>query len=107
MLACRFQAVAKWHIYGFLASPTKCAFYVDGKVKKEFPTPKSYLNCPMYITLEYNNGGGWPLTGLVANSHLDVDWVRVGAAGEITSQGNKTAPMNRIPALLMNRRTIK
>ena len=68
-----------WHIYGFLATPTKCAFYVDGDKKGEFDTPTKYLNAPMYMTLEYNNGGGWPLTGLVANSHMDVDWVRVWA----------------------------
>jgi hypothetical protein len=36
----------------------------------------------MYMTLEYNNGGFWPLSGLIANSHLDVDWVRVWALPE-------------------------
>ena len=71
-----------WHIYGFLATPTKCSFYVDGDKKGEFDTPTNYLNSPMYITLEYNNGGGWPLTGLIANSHMDVDWVRVWALPE-------------------------
>ena len=68
-----------WHVYGFLATPTKCSFYVDGDKKGEYDTPTSYLNSPMYMTLEYNNGGGWPLTGLIANSHMDVDWVRVWA----------------------------
>jgi len=68
-----------WHVYGFLATPTKCAFYVDGDKKGEYDTPTDYLNGPMYMTLEYNNGGGWPITGLVANSHMDVDWVRVWA----------------------------
>ncbi len=66
-----------WHIYGFLATPKKCAFYMDGIKKAEFNTPTKYLNSHMYITLEYNIGGGWPLTGVIANSHMDVDWVRV------------------------------
>jgi hypothetical protein len=38
----------------------------------------SYLNaihaCPLF---PLKIGGGWPLTGLIANSHMDVDWVRV------------------------------
>jgi hypothetical protein len=68
-----------WHIYGFLATPTKCVYYVDGEKKSEFATPTDYLNSPSYMTLEYNIGGGWPLTGVVANSELDVDWVRVWA----------------------------
>lgn len=71
-----------WHIYGFLATPTKCAFYLDGEKQAEFDTPTAYLHSPMYMTLEYNNGGGWPLTGLIANSHMDVDWVRVWALPE-------------------------
>ena len=71
-----------WHIYGFLATPTKCVYYVDGEKKAEFDTPTAYMNSPMYMTLEYNNGGGWPLTGLVANSHMDVDWLRVWALPE-------------------------
>lgn len=71
-----------WHVYGFLATPTNCAFYVDGERQGEFPTPTSYLNSPMYMTLEYCIGGWWPLTGLIANSHLDVDWVRVWAPPE-------------------------
>lgn len=68
-----------WHVYGFLATPTKCSFYVDGDKKGEFDTPAKYLNAPMYMTLEYNVGGAWPLTGLISNSHMDVDWVRVWA----------------------------
>ena len=71
-----------WHVYGFLATPTKCAYYVDGDKKGEFDTPTMYLNSPFYMTLEYNNGGGWPITGLIANSHMDVDWVRVWAPRE-------------------------
>jgi len=71
-----------WHVYGFLSTPTKCGFYVDGELKGEFPTPTSYLTTPMYMTLEYNNGGFWPLSGLIANSHMDVDWVRVWALPE-------------------------
>ncbi len=68
-----------WHIYGFLATPTRCAFYVDGEPVAQFLTPTSYLNAPMYITLEYNVGGFWPVTGLIANSKMEVDWVRVWA----------------------------
>ena len=77
-----------WHVYGFLATPTKCVFYVDGEKKGEFNTPTAYLNSPMYMTLEYNIGGFWPMTGLIANSHMDVDWVRVWALpGEGVPQG--------------------
>lgn len=76
-----------WHIYGFLATPTKCVFYIDGEPVREFPTPRSYLNSPMYMTLEYNIGGWWPITGLVANSHMDVDWVRVWALPEELLEG--------------------
>jgi hypothetical protein len=71
-----------WHVYGFLATPAKCGFYVDGQLKGEYPTPSSYLTSPMYMTLEYNTGGFWPLSGLIANSHMDVDWVRVWALPE-------------------------
>jgi hypothetical protein len=66
-----------WHVYGFLATPETCGFYVDGELKGEYVTPSSYLATPMYMTLEYNTGGFWPLSGLIANSHMDVDWVRV------------------------------
>jgi hypothetical protein len=71
-----------WHVYGFLATPTKCSFYVDGDKKGEYDTPTKYLNAPMYMTLEYNTGGFWPMTNLIANSHMDVDWVRVWALPE-------------------------
>jgi beta-glucanase (GH16 family) len=71
-----------WHVYGFLATPTKCGFYVDGQLAGEYDTPTSYLTSPMYMTLEYNNGGFWPLSGLIANSHMDVDWVRVWALSD-------------------------
>ena len=83
-----------WHVYGFLATPTKCAFYLDGEKEAEFPTPTKNLRSPMYMTLEYNNGGGWPLTGLVANSHMDVDWVRVWSlpVGETNLPGDNTKP---------------
>ena len=65
-----------WHVYGFLATPKTCGFYVDGKLAGEYPTPSSYLTTPMYMTLEYNTGGFWPMSGLSANPHRDVDWVR-------------------------------
>ena len=81
-----------WHVYGFLATPTKCAFYVDGKKEGEFDTPTKYLNAPMYMTLEYNNGGFWPITGLISNSHMDVDWVRVWAPVENAKPVENTKP---------------
>ncbi|MDD5262925.1 MAG: family 16 glycosylhydrolase [Methylacidiphilales bacterium] len=66
-----------YHIYGFRADPQTCTFYLDGVPKAQFATPIDYLVAPMYMTLEHNIGGGWALTGLVANSEMDVDWVRV------------------------------
>ncbi|MGC8744654.1 MAG: glycoside hydrolase family 16 protein [Verrucomicrobiia bacterium] len=68
---------ANWHIYGFLAMPAFCAFYVDGVQYAKYLTPNSYMINPSYMSIEYNIGGWWPLHGLVANSHLDVDWIRV------------------------------
>ncbi|MFA7345653.1 MAG: family 16 glycosylhydrolase [Terrimicrobiaceae bacterium] len=68
-----------YHVFGFQADPQYCVFYLDDVPVARFPTPTSYLNGPMYITLEHPIGGWWPLTGLKANAVLDVDWVRVWA----------------------------
>ena len=70
---------------------------MDGDLKAEFPAPTSYLNSPMYITLEYNTGGYWPMYGLIANSHMDVDWVRVWAlpANSVTPRALPPRPTPR------------
>ena len=52
-------------------------FYIDGVLANQLATATDYLTAPLYIMIDYALGGGWPLTGMVNNSHLDVDWVRV------------------------------
>ena len=52
-------------------------FYIDGVRANQLATATDYLTAPLYIMIDYALGGGWPLTGMVNNSHLDVDWVRV------------------------------
>jgi hypothetical protein len=87
-----------YHIYAFQADPKTCTFYLDGVPKAQFATPTDYLVAPMYITLEHNIGGGWALTGLVANSEMDVDRVRVWSlptvAPVITSPLTASATLN-------------
>ncbi|MDD5674589.1 MAG: glycoside hydrolase family 16 protein, partial [Chitinivibrionales bacterium] len=68
-----------WHIYGYLVTPTKCYYYIDGQEAGSYATPTDYVNGPSYMSLENNIGGWWPVSGVVANSHMDVDWVRVWA----------------------------
>jgi beta-glucanase (GH16 family) len=87
------KAWEDFHVYGYLSTPTNCYFYLDGVQKAQWATPTNYLVAPTYITLEYNIGGWWPHTNLIANSHMDVDWVRVwslptGGAPEINVTGN-------------------
>jgi hypothetical protein len=66
-----------YHIYGFQADPVHCTFYLDGVQEAQYATPSDYMTSPFYMTLEDNTGGGWAITGLVANSQMDVSWVRV------------------------------
>jgi beta-glucanase (GH16 family) len=68
-----------YHIYGFQSDPTNITFYLDGVQTLRCATPKDYLTCGLDLRLEYALGGGWPLTNVVANSHYDLDWVRVWA----------------------------
>ena len=68
---------ADYHIYGFQCDPTNITFYIDGVQSLQCATPQHYLTCGLDLRLEYALGGGWPLTNVVANSHYDIDWVRV------------------------------
>ena len=70
---------ADYHIYGFQSDPTNITFYIDGVQRLRCATPNHYLTCGLDLRLEYALGGGWPLTNVVANSHYDIDWVRVWA----------------------------
>ncbi|MFA7344548.1 MAG: glycoside hydrolase family 16 protein [Terrimicrobiaceae bacterium] len=68
---------AGYHIYGFKADPTYCTWYIDGVQTNRIATPTAYMANPFYTILEYSIGGGWPLDGLVANSKVEIDWIRV------------------------------
>jgi len=71
------QPWAGYHIYGCQVDPVHVTFYIDGVLANQVATATDYLTAPLYIMIDYALGGGWPLTGMVNNSHLDVDWVRV------------------------------
>ncbi len=71
------QEWANYHIYGYQVDPQYCTYYVDGAPVAQYATPTSYITAPSYMTLEYNVGGFNYMTGVVANSEMDVDWVRV------------------------------
>lgn len=68
---------AGFHIYGFKVDPANCTWFIDGVQTNQIPTPANYLIDPLWILLEYNIGGNWPLDGLVANSQFEIDWARV------------------------------
>lgn len=68
---------AGYHIYGFKSDPVNCTWYIDGVQTNQIPTPTAYLANPMYIIVNYAIGGGWPLEGVVSNSKLEIDWIRV------------------------------
>jgi beta-glucanase (GH16 family) len=70
---------ADYHIYGFQSDPANITFYIDGVQRLQCAIPTNYLTCGLDLRLEYALGGGWPLTNVVANSHYDIDWVRVWA----------------------------
>ncbi|MDD5261388.1 MAG: discoidin domain-containing protein [Methylacidiphilales bacterium] len=79
-----------YHIYGCQVDPAHITWYIDGVKTNQISTPTSYLTAPFYVMIDYALGGGWPLTGMVNNSSLNVDWVRVyslppAAAPTITS----------------------
>jgi regulation of enolase protein 1 (concanavalin A-like superfamily) len=66
-----------YHIYGCQIDPVHITWYVDGVQTNQITTPTAYLTSPFYIMSAYALGGGWPLTGMVNNSILGVDWIRV------------------------------
>ncbi|MDA3800273.1 MAG: PA14 domain-containing protein [Kiritimatiellae bacterium] len=75
---------AGYHIYGFQSDPVYCTWYIDGVMCNRIETPTDYLVNPMFIIMEYSIGGGWPVDGVVANSHYNVDWVRVWSLPDVT-----------------------
>ena len=66
-----------YHIYGCQVDPIHVTWYIDGVQTNQIATPTAYITSPFYIMVDYALGGGWPLTGMVNNSSLSVDWVRV------------------------------
>lgn len=73
------DSTAPWsafHNYGILVRPDSITWYIDGVQTNQIATPTSHMTSPFYMMVDYALGGGWPLSGAVNNSHLDVDWVR-------------------------------
>src|SRR5206468_12564526 len=66
-----------FHTYGVQVDPAHVTWYIDGVQTNQIATPTAYITSPFYIMIDYALGGGWPLSGMVDGSHLDVDWVRV------------------------------
>jgi beta-glucanase (GH16 family) len=66
-----------YHIYGCQVDPAHVTWYIDGVQTNQIATPTAYITSPFYIMIDYAIGGGWPLSGIVNNSSLNVDWVRV------------------------------
>lgn len=71
------QPWAGYHIYGCQVDPVHVTWYIDGVRANQIPTATAYVTAPFYIMIDYALGGGWPLKGMVNNSHFDIDWVRV------------------------------
>ena len=66
-----------FHVYGTRVDADHITWYIDGVQTNQITTPTKYMNGQFYMMLDYAIGGGWPLSGLVANSSFEVDWVRV------------------------------
>jgi beta-glucanase (GH16 family) len=66
-----------YHIYGCQIDPVNVTWYIDGVRTNQIATPTSYITSPFYMMIDYALGGGWPLSGMVNGSSLNVDWVRV------------------------------
>lgn len=66
-----------FHIYGVQVDAVNITWYVDGIQTNQIRTPTKYMTSRFYMMLDYALGGGWPLTGMVNNSVMKVDWVRV------------------------------
>jgi hypothetical protein len=85
-----------FHIYGVKVTPESISWYIDGVQTNQITTPTVYLNSRLYMMVDYALGGGWPLDGMVNNSHMDVDWVRVYSLPQqddlsVTVNGSSTA----------------
>jgi beta-glucanase (GH16 family) len=65
-----------YHIYGCQVDPLYITWYIDGVQTNQIATPSAYVTSPFYIMIDYAVGGGWPSTGMVNPSSLNVDWVR-------------------------------
>ena len=71
------QPWSGYHTYGVQVDPSHITWYIDGTQTNQIATPTPYMSSPFYIMIDYALGGGWPLSGVVNNSHLDLDWVHV------------------------------
>ena len=72
----------EFHVYGVDIEKKKVTWYIDGVKTNEISTPTSFMTGPFYIMLDYALGGGYPLTGVVDHSTMEVDWVRAYSSPE-------------------------
>ena len=77
-----------YHVYGCQVDPVHVTWYIDGVKTNQIATPTAYITSPFYIMVDYALGGGWPLTGMVNDSSLSVDWVRVYSLPNGVTTGN-------------------
>jgi beta-glucanase (GH16 family) len=77
-----------FHIYGAQVDPVHITWYIDGVQTNQIATPPGYITSPFYIMNDYALGGGWPLSGMVNNSSMLVDWIRVYALPSTGSSGS-------------------
>jgi hypothetical protein len=66
-----------FHTYGVKVEAAHITWYIDGVQTNQIATPAKYLSSPFYMMIDYALGGGWPLTGMINASSMQVDWVRV------------------------------
>ena len=74
-----------YHIYGCQVDPAFITFFIDGVQTNQIATPTGYATSPFYMMVDYAIGGGWPMYGIVNNSGMNVDWVRVYSLPFLTS----------------------
>ncbi|PWJ45168.1 Beta-glucanase, GH16 family [Quadrisphaera granulorum] len=65
-----------FHTYGVQIDPQFITWYIDGVRTNQVPTPKDFVTGPYYMMVDYGLGGGWPVSGVVDGSTMQVDWVR-------------------------------
>jgi beta-glucanase (GH16 family) len=80
---------ADFHDYGVDWQANEIAFYFDGVLVAQFPTPLD-MHKPMYLILNLAIGGGWggdPAPETVFPAALEVDWLRAYDSNPYASGG--------------------